>query len=179
MKISNISIDKIKPYSKNPRKNDKAVPAVAASIREFGFLIPMVLDRNNEIVCGHTRYKAAQQLGLKEVPCVIADELTPKQVKAFRLADNKTSELASWDFSMLQDTLSELELDFNMGDFGFASMSDLNVDDMFVEHDGGSSNPNSNSGSNEATESGEELPEIPTTRKVTCPCCGEEFEIEI
>lgn len=178
MKITNIAIDKIKPYSKNPRKNDKAVPAVAASIKEFGFLIPMVLDRNNEIVCGHTRYKAAQQLGLKEVPCVIADELTPKQVKAFRVADNKTAELASWDFAMLQDTLAELEMDFNMGDFGFASMSDFNVDDIFVEHNA-SGNTSDSSGSSESEYEAEEMPETPAKRKVTCPCCGEEFEIEI
>lgn len=87
MKIQNIPISDIKPYEKNPRNNDSAVDAVARSIKEFGFQQPLVLDKNNVIVCGHTRYKASQKLGLKEVPCVIAENLTPKQIKAYRLAE--------------------------------------------------------------------------------------------
>ena len=89
MNIQNISLSDIHPYARNPRKNDEAVKNVAASIREFGFLVPLVIDRNHEIVAGHTRYKAAKSLGMKEVPCVIADELTEEQIRAFRLADNK------------------------------------------------------------------------------------------
>lgn len=76
MKVINIAIDNIKPYSKNPRNNDKAVDYVARSIKEFGFKVPIVIDKNNVIVAGHTRYKASKQLGLKDIPCIIADDLT-------------------------------------------------------------------------------------------------------
>lgn len=138
MNIINIPIAEIKPYKKNPRKNDHAVDAVAASIKEFGFLVPMVIDKNNEIVCGHTRYKAAKSLGMKEVPCVIAEELSPKQIKAFRLADNKVSELAEWDFDLLADELNGL-LDFDMNQFGFCdetkekTVDEVEEDDYEVE----------------------------------------------
>ena len=138
MNIINIPIGEIKPYKKNPRKNDHAVDAVAASIKEFGFLVPMVIDKNNEIVCGHTRYKAAIKLGMREVPCVIAEELTPKQIKAFRLADNKVSELAEWDFDLLKDELNGL-LDFDMNQFGFCeeakekTVDEVEEDDYEVE----------------------------------------------
>ena len=120
MEIKNFSLADLKPYEKNPRKNDNAVDAVANSIKQFGFKVPIVIDAQNVIVCGHTRYKAAQQLGLESVPCVIADDLTPAQVKAFRLADNKVSELASWDDAFLVEELNDLStFDFDMGDFGF------------------------------------------------------------
>lgn len=110
-------LGELKPYKRNPRKNDGAVDAVAASIKEFGFKVPIVIDANGEIVAGHTRLKAAKKLGLAEVPCIIADDLTPDQIKAFRLADNKTAELADWDFELLQLELSAIQLD--MTDFGF------------------------------------------------------------
>ncbi len=93
------------PYAYNPRNNDDAVKYVANSIREFGFKVPVVLDLNNVIVAGHTRIKAAQLLQLDKVPCVIADDLTDEQVKAFRLADNRVSEAASWDVAMLAKEL--------------------------------------------------------------------------
>ena len=86
------TIDELKPYKRNPRNNDGAVDAVAASIKEFGFKIPIVIDTDGEIIAGHTRLKAAQKLGLAEVPCIIADDLTPDQIKAFRLADNEPGE---------------------------------------------------------------------------------------
>ena len=110
LNVQNISLNDIHPYAKNPRKNDEAVSAVAASIREFGFLVPLVIDRNHEIVAGHTRYRAAKQLGMKDVPCVIADELTEDQIKAFRLADNKVGELASWDMDLLPLELADIML---------------------------------------------------------------------
>lgn len=110
-------LGELKPYKRNPRKNDGAVDAVAASIKEFGFKVPIVIDADGEIIAGHTRFKAAKKLGLKEVPCIIADDLTPDQIKAFRLADNKTAELADWDFELLQLELSAIQLD--MTDFGF------------------------------------------------------------
>ena len=108
----------IKPYEKNPRKNDSAVDAVANSIREFGFKVPVVIDKDGVIVCGHTRYKAAKKLGLKAVPCVVADDLTEEQIKAYRLADNKVSELAEWDFNILGEELEGI-FDIDMSDFGF------------------------------------------------------------
>ncbi|MDR3586866.1 MAG: DNA methyltransferase [Desulfosporosinus sp.] len=122
MKIIDIKTSDIKPYKNNPRNNDAAVKAVAESIKQFGFKVPIVLDKNNEIVAGHTRLRAATELGWKTVPCIIADDLSEAEIKAFRLADNKTAELASWDVSMLQvelEALNELNLDFSMEDFGF------------------------------------------------------------
>lgn len=118
MQIIDKKIGEIKPYEKNPRKNDNAVDAVASSISQFGFKNPIVIDGNNVIICGHTRYKAAQKLGLDVVPCVVADDLTEEQIKAYRLADNKVSELAEWDFNILGDELENI-FDFDMSDFGF------------------------------------------------------------
>lgn len=112
------NIESILPYEKNPRINDDAVPAVMESIKEFGFKIPIVLTTDNVIVAGHTRIKAAKQLGMKEVPCVIADDLSDEQIKAFRLADNKSAEIATWDEELLQQELSEI-LDIDMSMFGF------------------------------------------------------------
>ena len=108
------------PYKNNPRHNEEAVPLVENSIREFGFKVPIVIDRNNVIVCGHTRYLAAQGLEMDTVPCVVADDLTDKQIKAFRLADNKVSEAAGWDLKKLGVELDDFDLDdFDMSDFGF------------------------------------------------------------
>lgn len=118
MQIYDVSITELTPYAKNPRKNDFAVDATAASIKEFGFKVPLVIDRNNVIVAGHTRLKAAIRLGLKTVPCVIADDLTDEQVKAFRLADNKTGELANWDMQLLSEELAEIT-EFDMSLFAF------------------------------------------------------------
>ena len=114
------------PYEKNPRKNTKAVKYVAKSIEEFGFKQPIIIDRDNVVVCGHTRLKASEQLGIEEVPCIVADDLTDEQIKAFRLADNKVSEQAEWDIGLLNEELDDI-LNVDMGDFGFDifSMDDL------------------------------------------------------
>ena len=111
------NIEDIIPYENNPRKNDKAVDFVANSIREFGFKIPIIIDSHNVVVCGHTRLKAAKKLGLKEVPCICADDLTDQQIKAFRIADNKVGELASWDEDLLTRELEDIT-DFDMSEFG-------------------------------------------------------------
>jgi 16S rRNA G966 N2-methylase RsmD len=111
-------IGEIIPYEKNPRNNDDAVKYVAESIKQFGFKVPIVIDKENIIVCGHTRWKAAKKLRLEEVPCVIADDLTDEQIKAFRLADNKVAEQAEWDFDLLSAELEDL-FDFDMTVFGF------------------------------------------------------------
>ena len=102
-------IEEIKPYARNPRANDHAVAAVAASIREFGFRQPIVVDEQGVIIVGDTRYKAALKLGLKAVPVHVATDLTPAQIKAYRIADNKTAELADWDHDRLVAELAELE----------------------------------------------------------------------
>lgn len=107
MEVIDKKIAELIPYAKNPRKNDQAVNAVAASIREFGFKVPIVIDSAGVIVAGHTRLKAALMLGLETVPCVVADDLTEDQIKAFRLADNKTAELAEWDLALLDEEISQ------------------------------------------------------------------------
>lgn len=123
------TLDEIMPYERNPRKNDDAVEKVAESIKEFGFKVPIVIDKSGVIVTGHTRYKAAKKLGLTEVPTIIADDLTPYQISAFRLADNKVSEFAEWDMSLLDQELEALEGFVDMSDFGF----ELDVDDMEMD----------------------------------------------
>lgn len=128
------NINDIKPYEKNPRNNDNAVQYVANSIKEFGFKVPIVIDKGGVIVAGHTRYKAAQQLGMTEVPCVVADDLTEEQVKAYRLADNKAAEASEWDFGLLNDELDKI-LNIDMSDFGFLKMdNDKDMIDDLLEN---------------------------------------------
>lgn len=122
----------IKPYEKNPRKNDNAVNEVANSISSFGFKVPIVIDKDNVIVCGHTRYKASKKLGLEVVPCVIADDLTEEQIKAYRLADNKVSELAEWDIDLLGEELDSI-FDIDMSDFGFDLSDDEEEEAEIIE----------------------------------------------
>ena len=120
MQIVEKKITELKEYENNPRNNDDAVEAVAESIKQFGFKVPIIIDREGIIVAGHTRRKAAVTLGLDTVPCIIADDLTPEQIQAFRLADNKTAELAEWDFEALEKELAELTaFDVDMSLFGF------------------------------------------------------------
>lgn len=135
MKIVYKKLDELKPYENNPRFNDEAVPAVMASIQEFGFKVPIIIDKNNEIVCGHTRLKSAEKLGLEKVPCIVADDLSKKQIDAFRLADNKTSEAATWDMDKLQEELKNI-VDIDMSLFGFGEEStfaeDITTDDKYT-----------------------------------------------
>ncbi|HED53173.1 MAG TPA: chromosome partitioning protein ParB [Phycisphaerales bacterium] len=109
MKVVQKNIAEISPYENNPRQNDEAVEAVAESIRQFGFRQPIVVDEAGVIVCGHTRYKAAQMLELKRVPAHVATDLTPEQIRAYRIADNKTGELATWDMDLLPIEIAELQ----------------------------------------------------------------------
>lgn len=135
MTIIDVKLTDLKPYEKNPRHNEEAVKGVANSIKQFGFKVPIIIDKNNVIVAGHTRYKAALELGMETVPCIIADDLTPKQIKAFRLADNKVAEKSYWDFDLLNEELADLKIDFNMSDFGFNFDENLPFDDS--GNDGG------------------------------------------
>ena len=119
LKIVYKSVDDLIPYINNPRINDHAVDAVASSIKNFGFKVPIIIDSENEIVAGHTRLKAAKKLGMKEVPTIVADDLDDNQIKAFRLADNKVGELAAWDFSALEIELQNIgDIDMNSFEFG-------------------------------------------------------------
>ena len=135
-----LPVDALKSYENNPRRiGDNAVEALANSIKEFGFKVPIVIDKDNVIVAGHTRLAAVKKLGLKEVPCIVADDLSEQQVKAFRLADNKTAELSLWDFEKLDLELDGI-LDIDMSglgfDVGFDKLDDENVNDG--NDDGGS-----------------------------------------
>lgn len=155
MEIIEKKLSEITPYENNPRKNDDAVEYVANSIREFGWKVPIVIDKDGVIIAGHTRYKAAQKLGYETVPCIMADDLTPEQVKAYRLADNKVSEFAEWDFDLLAAELDEIDLD--MEDFGF----DMTVEDF---------------GSDDEHLKEQKEPEAKAGKQVVCPCCGFAFE---
>ena len=149
------NIAELREYENNPRHNENAIDAVAASIKEFGFKVPIVIDENNVIIAGHTRRKAAEKLGMTLVPCIVADDLTPEQIKAFRLADNKVSELAGWDFEKMEQELAELS-EFDMTQFGFLSDSDdINIDDFFEDAE----------------------PKEKEPKMITCPHCGGEFEV--
>lgn len=117
MELKKLKLSQIKPYEKNPRKNDDAVDAVVESIRQCGYCSPILVDENNVILAGHTRYKALQKLGWKEVEVVVRDGLTDEQKRKYRLLDNKTNEFASWDFDLLADEIDGL--DFDGFDFGF------------------------------------------------------------
>lgn len=132
MKIQDLPLDRIIPYADNPRDNSGAVDAVAESIKSFGFNVPLVLDRDHVIITGHTRYKAAQKLGLSSVPCIIAEGLSEYQARAYRLADNRVSELATWDKVLLSQELKALEeIGIDMTDFGFSEeLDDLHPDDV-------------------------------------------------
>jgi DNA modification methylase len=120
MNIENRKVTDIKPYEKNPRVNDDAVDAVAASLKEFGFRQPLVVDAEGVIIVGHTRWKAAKKLGLAKVPVHVATDLPPEKVKAYRIADNQTGELADWDFDLLPIELKDLQqADYDLGVLGF------------------------------------------------------------
>jgi ParB/RepB/Spo0J family partition protein len=163
MEIKSMKLEDLRVYKNNPRKNDEAVPYVAASIKEFGFKVPIIIDKDNVIIAGHTRYKAAKELKLKSVPVVVADDLTEEQVNAFRLIDNKTQELSSWDFNKLLDELNSLIDDIDMTQFGFAPIGE--------EEEGGDK-------ASQDLDEGEELDlENFDDEKFecTCPACGFKF----
>lgn len=158
MEIVVKNVEDLIPYENNPRNNENAVKYVAESIRQFGFKVPIIVDADDIVVAGHTRLKAAKELGITEVPCVVADDLTEEQVRAFRLADNKVAEIASWDSELLDFELGEID-GFNMDDFGFIELSDIDVDDFFEEP--------------EPKEEKEE-----EKKEVQCPHCGMYFVVD-
>jgi len=148
-----VRLDDLKPYKNNPRKNDMAVPYVQESIQQVGYLSPIIVDENLEILAGHTRYKALRGLDREEAEVIVVTGLTEKQKKKYRILDNKVGEFASWDFETLEDELGTI--DFGGFDFGFPDMN-VDIDEFFAEQD-------------EPTE--------PKRKTVTCPHCGEEIEL--
>ena len=158
MKVTNRILAELTPYAGNAKKHDSTqIANVAESIRQFGFVQPIVIDRDGVIVIGHCRALAAKKLGMKEVPCVCVDDLTPEQVNALRIVDNKSNE-SEWDFDILPDELAELDL--SGFDFEFKmpyqeEESNVNIDDFFVD--------------------AEQKPKEP--KKIQCPHCGEWFEV--
>lgn len=134
LEIKYIPIDDIKPYKNNPRLNEDAIPYVMNSIKEFGFKNPIILDKNNVIVAGHTRLESAKRLDMKEAPVIYADDLTEEQIKAFRLADNKVAEKSLWDYTKLDEELDSI-LDIDMSMFNFDNIEETNLDDFFEDND--------------------------------------------
>lgn len=134
MEIIYKNINELIPYDNNPRINDEAVEYVKNSIKEFGFKVPIVIDKDNVIIAGHTRIKASKELGIKDIPCIIADDLTEEQVKAFRLADNKVSEKSMWDYTKLDEELDSI-LNIDMSMFDFENIEETNLDDFFEDND--------------------------------------------
>jgi ParB/RepB/Spo0J family partition protein len=148
-------LDSIKPYENNPRNNETAVDKVAESIKQFGFKNPIIVDKDNIIIAGHTRLKAAYKLGLEVAPVIVADDLDEEKAKAFRLADNKTSEFASWDFEKLEAELAELT-GIDMESLGFTiDNEEIDIDGFFEDAE----------------------PKEKEPKMVTCPHCGEVFEV--
>ena len=161
MNIEMWDIERVKPYDKNPRKNEKAVEAVARSIKEFGFRQPIVVDAEGIIIVGHTRWKAAGRLGMKQVPVHVATDLTPIQIAAYRIADNKTNELADWDPDLLPAelaTLRDMKLDLTVLGFNDKELAEL-LRTFDTKLDGSTVVPQ----------------EVGAT--VHCPKCGHEFPI--
>ena len=128
MQIIEVKISNLIEYVNNPRNNDEAIEPVAKSIKEFGFKVPIIIDSNNVIVAGHTRKKAAEMLGMEVVPCIVADDLTEDQIKAFRLVDNKTSEFATWELELLEEELRNIEIDMNEFSFETFDPDDFGTD---------------------------------------------------
>ena len=132
MQIEMLKVKDLVPYERNPRNNKEAVEFVANSIKEFGFKNPIIIDKDNVIVAGHTRLLAAKKLKIKEVPCVRADDLTDEQVKAFRIADNSTAQVAEWDFDLLKFEIEDLP-EFDFADFGLEPIGGADIDWANVE----------------------------------------------
>lgn len=135
MEIINKSINELKPYENNPRDNSQSIDKVAESIKEFGFKVPLVIDKDGVIITGHTRYEASKKLGLTEVPCIIADDLDEKQIKAFRLADNKVSDYSIWDNKKLLEELDELNFEIFTGFDMSEIFEDIKELDLMNEDD--------------------------------------------
>ena len=162
IKIEEIKLEDLKVYENNPRINDKAVKYVAKSIKKYGFLVPIVIDKDNVIASGHTRYLASKELNLKTVPCVRVEDLNQSQIKAFRIADNKIHEKSSWNNDLLKEELTQLkDFGFNLEELGFLDFEldyifdkEVDIESLFTEH---------------------ESEKNKKEKHVICPACGHEF----
>ena len=151
------SIEELLGYDNNPRNNEDAVAKVAESIRQFGFKVPILIDQNDVIIAGHTRKLAAQELGMIQVPCICVSDLSPEQVRAFRLADNKVAEFSSWDPDKLADELAAImDIDMTVFDFPDMALDELDVSDEDFLQD-------------------TEIVKDRTPKTIICPHCGKEF----
>ena len=168
--VINMPVAKLRRYQNNPRRNDDAVNYVVNSIKAFGFRVPIVIDRNNVIVAGDTRYKAAKKIGMKTVPCIVAEDLSEEKINAFRLVDNKTQELSSWDYARLMDELAAVQGNFDMSEFGFdtSRLDDGEDEDKEDNAHGRTSNLDEGYEVN-VDDFGEEK------FAYECPCCGFRF----
>lgn len=187
--ISYRDISEIHPYEHNPRNNDAAVEPVAQSIKNFGFRVPILIDREGTIIAGHTRYKAAKQLGLDQVPCILVDDLSEAQIRAYRIADNKVSEASSWNDDVLRSEMEALKaLDIDLEQTGFSDveiegilreMQDSDFEDFFVEPvEKAEEKPSQNLArqDNENQPNEDHQAKEAASKLVQCPHCGEWFE---
>lgn len=158
MKIVYKVPEELKDYENNPRINEKAIEPVSKSIEKFGFLVPVIIDKNNVIVAGHVRKRAAITLNIKEIPCIYAENLNEEQIKAFRLIENKTSEFADWDIEKMQEELNEI-VNIDLSTFCFPDLSEslLVSDEDFLQ--------------------GTEIVKERKNKEIICPKCGEKIEL--
>lgn len=187
-KIVYLSVSSIKPYENNPRNNTFAIDAVAKSITANGFRAPVLLDKDMVIITGHTRWLAAQKLGMDKVPCIIEDDMSEEQVRAYRIADNKTAEASSWNDELLQEELSALQQQgYDLTDTGFSEaeiselldeVSDADFDEFFTEAPARQETAVQEKPIEEKpiAEPQENI-EQPKANRIQCPHCGEWIEL--
>lgn len=189
MKVIELPMESIKPYENNPRDNSRAVEYLVKSISEFGFQVPLVISSDNVIICGHTRYAAAKKLGMSKLPCVVASELSEAQIKAFRIIDNKSQELALWNFAKLDEELSALNgMKFDLPKFNLeinpvvTSLLEIPEPKSRAESIAEARGTTSTFEPSDDTSYDDELDEeirndYRGTRECTCPECGHKFII--
>ena len=185
-------ISQIHPYENNPRNNEAAIEPVAQSIKSFGFRVPILIDRKGTIIAGHTRYEAAKRLGMDKVPCILVDDLTDAQIRAYRIADNKVSEASSWNDDVLRAEMDALKaLDVDLSSTGFndveldgllRDMDDSDFEEFFTEPVQQPPKATDTSPEAEPQQSGKTAPYQPAvtqqggSKLIQCPHCGEWFE---
>lgn len=156
LKIKYVDIDSINPYENNPRNNEKSILYVVESIKKFGFKNPIILDKDNLIICGHTRFEAARKIKIKEVPCIYAEDLTEEQIKRFRILDNKVAEYSHWNYDLLNTELEKI-LNIDMEKFGFLKNQEIDIAEVDLD---------------------EYFTQESNEKKIICPKCGYEGSVE-
>ena len=161
MNIVELQIDEIVPYKDNPRVNKDAINVVKNSLSKFGWQQPLVLDKDKEIVVGHTRYYAAHELGMKKIPCLIATDLDAEKIKAYRIMDNKSSEYASWNYGLLTKEMQDI-LELGGLDLTYTGFSDREIENMIDDID-------------VEIQADDEVARMDELNLITCPSCGHKF----